>query len=180
MVPTAIKLPFWNGNPIFLTHLRSQESKKRGDLVRREDPVPPPGRRTIGHECVIQCQAVLWWLRPEVCYAYKLLQEFSARYIYYYIYVPFLASSLHPRGAKSSGPVPGAVCWGRLWGSPEPLPCLEPSCGGGGQWGGGPFPGCRSINTFFFFSLSLTDLNCQAIITYYITWELSLGSFFRR
>ena len=42
MVPTALKLPLWNGPPIFLTHLGSQESKKtEGDLVRREDTVPP-------------------------------------------------------------------------------------------------------------------------------------------
>ena len=42
MVPTALKLPLWNGPLIFLTHLGSQESKKNGeDLVRREDPVPP-------------------------------------------------------------------------------------------------------------------------------------------
>ena len=30
MVPTARKLPLWNGPPIFLTHLGSQESKKTG------------------------------------------------------------------------------------------------------------------------------------------------------
>ena len=42
MIPVALKLPLWNGPPIFLTHLGSQESEKTGgDLVRREDSVPP-------------------------------------------------------------------------------------------------------------------------------------------
>ena len=46
MVLTALKLPLWNGPPIFW-HIWCPKNRKKngGDLVRREDPVPP-GRRT--------------------------------------------------------------------------------------------------------------------------------------
>ena len=42
MVPTALKLPLWNGPPIFLTHLGSQESKKTGETWSGEKTLSRP------------------------------------------------------------------------------------------------------------------------------------------
>ena len=42
MVPTALKLPLWNGSPIFFATFKVPIIEKKGvDLVRIEDPVPP-------------------------------------------------------------------------------------------------------------------------------------------
>ena len=48
IVPVALKLPFWNGPPIFLPHLGFQESKKMGETWSGEKtPSGPQGEGIV-------------------------------------------------------------------------------------------------------------------------------------
>ena len=62
MVFTTLKLPLWNGPPIFFCPFRVPRIEKiGGDLVRREDPVPPP----LGDGLEGQSSSHVWWLQNE-------------------------------------------------------------------------------------------------------------------